>query len=195
MDEEHAERAIRRFYEFDDSDLAANRQGQLSERQLGVIRAVSNQRKILGNAIRIFSIVISVGIMAILGFVLLLSLVLRAWNSGETVGMTWGSIGITALLIAGYYFSHLLFKKANANYVLRTVQGPVTLSSFRVRIQRSGRSYLEHHMKIGEVEFVLEDELVGCIKDGENVAIYYLDYQDDSEGIIQSMEKLAENAG
>ncbi len=46
-------------------------------------------------------------------------------------------------------------------------------------------------MEIGGVTFVLDDELVGRIKEGEDYAIYYLDYQDGSEGIIQTVEKFA----
>jgi hypothetical protein len=44
---------------------------------------------------------------------------------------------------------------------------------------------------VGGVTFVLEDELVGKINKDEVYAIYYLDYQDGSEGIIQSMERIS----
>ena len=54
-----------------------------------------------------------------------------------------------------------------------------------------GHSYKQYQMQIGGVEFVLDDDLVGHIKEGETYVMYYVDYQDGSEGIIQSVERLA----
>jgi len=45
---------------------------------------------------------------------------------------------------------------------------------------------------VGNYEFVLDDELVGKVKQGETYAVYFIDYQDGTQGIIQSMEKLQE---
>jgi hypothetical protein len=36
------------------------------------------------------------------------------------------------------------------------------------------------------------DDLVGKVKDGEGYAVYFIDYQNGTEGIIQSMERLAD---
>ena len=45
-------------------------------------------------------------------------------------------------------------------------------------------------MKFGEVVFVLDDELVCLINSGERYMVYYVDYMNGGEGIIQSLEQL-----
>jgi hypothetical protein len=188
MNEDHNNRALRSFYEFNDDDLDANRQGRLSEKQLKVIKAVSNNRRMLAYAIGGFALLIGLLILGVVVIALLLCLVAQTWNSGATTGIISGVAGIIVLFGVAAYFMRLLLRKANAKCVLRTAQGAVHLTA--VNVSSGHRSYKEHQMQIGNALFVLEDELVGRIKEGEDYAVYYLDYQDGSEGIIQSLEKV-----
>lgn len=55
-----------------------------------------------------------------------------------------------------------------------------------------GKAYTQYQFVVGNYEFVLDDELVGKVKTGETYAVYFIDYQNGTEGIIQSMERLAD---
>ena len=132
------DQAIRDFYEFDDDDLYANRNGQLTEKQV----RMAAPRNALGSA---------GGILSLVG---------------------------------------LSKTKPQPRYVLKRAEGPVMLEEIPVTSSH-GKGYVEYHMKIAGVEFVLDDELVGVINQGDVCAFYYLDFQDGSEGLILSMESLA----
>ena len=187
MSEDRNHRALRNFYDFNDDDLEANRQGRLSQKQLDIINSVSKERRMLAYGIGAFALVIGIIILAVVLFAVLLLWATHDWNKGAVSGISAGVIGSLALFGVAAFFMRLLLKKANARYTLRTTRGGVHLTKVNVRART--RSYQQHQMQIGDALFVLDDELVGHIKEGEIYAVYYLDYQDGSEGIIQSLEK------
>ena len=193
MNEERVTRKLRDFYEFDDDDLAANRQGRLSPKQVQVIQSVSSERRMLGNAIGIVAGVIGLCVLAVVAFALFLSWVTQEWNAGANTGMVSGVVGTIVLFAVGFYFRRLLLSKARSKYILRAARGTVHLKNVSVHRAESHRGipdYEQHQMQIGDALFVLDDELVGLMKEGDKYAVYYVDYQDGSEGIIQSLEPL-----
>ena len=189
MDEKHINRTLREFYEFNDDDLEANRQGRLSAKQAEVIESVRNTRRTFGNMIGNFQNKLKMGLLIVVVILLLITLATKRWEITAApiiVGIFFliSDLGTTGLV------KRTLLAQANSTYILRTTRGPVHLTTIDARSGPHSNYYKEHQMQIGEPVFVLDDELVRCIKEGENYAVYYLDYQDGSEGIIQSLEKL-----
>jgi hypothetical protein len=186
MSKSGAERALRNFYEFGDEDLDANRQGQLTEKQLQEIQGRNNTFHMLGYGVGGAAMLLALLLVGLFCLVLLLWVLSKSW-AGAAAGIPAFVGGILVLGGGGFWFMRFMLAKAKSNYVLRSTRGPVHLSAVNVSTRRG--SYQESHMEIGGVLFVLEDELVGKIKEGEDYAVYYLDYQGGSEGIIQSLEK------
>jgi hypothetical protein len=184
-------RAWRRFYEFNDDDLYYNRLGKLSPKQTETVESVGRTLRTVNSALSKVFLLLGGGIIL---FSLLAMFLIWAINDPDMKGL-YGVTVMGLVIGSGMFWIGISFKryvpaKARTNYVLRTVQGPVHLTKFHIRTNKDTTSYVEHHMQFGDVEFVLEDELVKHIKEGENYAVYYLDYQDGSEGIIQSAERL-----
>ena len=186
--EAKAERAIRRFYEFDDTDLAANRSGQLTERQLNIVKSRNRLYYMVGYGLGGFILLCALcGLGAALLYFVLDWLVMKSWTISSYFGF---ASGILVATVGGGLIMKYGLSKAKSKFVLKKTEGPVVLEHFRVS-SSSHTSHLEYNMTVGGVTFVLEDELAGPIKKDQVYAIYYLDYQDGSEGIIQWMERLA----
>ena len=87
-----------------------------------------------------------------------------------------------------------IFLRSAANtksqVLLRSARGPVKIKGYKE--VSDGKRYTQYQFVVGNYEFVLDDELVGKVKQGETYAVYFIDYQDGTQGIIQSMEKLQE---
>ena len=180
---------IRNFYEFNDNDLAVNRSGRLTDSQLQAVKSRNNLFRMVGLAGGGFLILIALLLILILLIVLAVSFFARDW-SHSIIGMIALLAGIVILGGGGAFLVYFGLSKSKSNYVLRSTQGKVTLRTVNLTTSK-GHSYKQYQMQIGGVEFVLDDDLVGHIKEGETYVMYYVDYQDGSEGIIQSVERLA----
>lgn len=188
MDKEHINRTLQEFYEFNDDDLEANRQGRLSAKQVDVIESVRNIRRTFVNVIGDFEKKFKIGILISVVFLLFVTLITKKWEI-TAAPIALGILFLISDIATAGLVKRKLLGQANSDYILRTTRGNVHLTTINARSGPHSNYYKEHHMQIGDTVFVLDDELVGCIKEGENYAVYFLDYQDGSEGIIQSLEK------
>lgn len=188
MSQASADKALRNFYEFNDDVLEANRQGQLTENQLQEIQGRNNTFRLLGYGVGGAAMLLALLLVGLFCLTMSLWLISKSW-AGAAAGIPIFIISIPLLGGGGFWFMRFMLAKAKSKYVLRSTRGPVHLRAVNVRTRRG--SYQESQMEIGGVLFVLEDELVGKIQEGEDYAVYYLDYQDGSEGIIQSLERFA----
>jgi hypothetical protein len=186
---EHAmdEKLLKDVYEFDDEDLNANRSGRLSEKQLERLKQKNQFLKAGGKkAGRYFF-----GIAAILplcmvpvGFLTLF--ISKDWPHTLEA---WGASLLWLLIFGGIAIFLGSAGKTKAQVLLRTARGPVEIKKYNEQ-SSNGKRYIQYQFVVGNYEFVLDDELVGKVKQGESYAVYFIDYQDGTEGIIQSMEKL-----
>lgn len=192
MSEQSINKVLRKFYEFDDDDLYANRQYRLSDRQRKGMddRAAFVKKGGTKLAIYLYGLTaLFACIMIPLG--LLLVLALNDWKNGLM------ALGASALWIVifggmGLFMQFVGNPKPGQSNAVRGVSGPVSLS--QEERQSSGHHgtghYTVHFMTVGGATFELDDELVGKIKEGENYAIYYSNYPSGADGMILSMESL-----
>ena len=188
--EDKTSRKLQDFYEFDDADLEANRNGRMTDKQTQMM-AIRNRnfRRIgyLGGGFFLF-----IALLALCLWLMAFALwsLTNTWAGflGGTVGAGIGVVGgaIGATLLLRYRLS-----RGNGKFVFKKTEGPVAVE--KIHTSSSGtasRGFTEYHMTIGGVEFVLDDELVHIIKNGELWAFYYLDFQNGLEGLILSAEQM-----
>jgi hypothetical protein len=197
MNLEAKNKSLKRCYEFTDEDLKANRNGVLSESQLKSLEELKEFKLERAKVHSANLMTVAVVLLGAFFCLILPSLLLGLLIFGASVLSTFGEpsvlFGMIAMLVVGTGFIYAsrrlrdyLTKRATRKYVFRQVEGPVQLEE----LEMSGRykNYKQYQMKIGDAVFVLEDELVPHIKKGDNCVVYFLDYQDGSEGAIMSME-------
>ncbi len=192
MSEQSVNKVLRKFYEFDDDDLYANRQYRLGDKQRKGMEDRAAFLKKGGTKLAIYlygltalfaCIMIPVGLLSIL-----------AANDWEHGLMALGAAALWIVIFggSGLYMQFSGNTKPGQSNTVRGVSGPVSLR--QEEQQSSGHHgtghYTVHFMTVGGMTFVLDDELVGKIKEGENYAIYYTNYQSGADGMILSMESL-----
>jgi hypothetical protein len=183
------EQVLKNVFDFDDDDLNANRIGRLSEKQLDRLKQRNQFMKVGGKrAGRYF-----LGIAAILPLCMVpvgFSTLFVSKDLPHTLE-AWGASLLWLLIFGGIALFLRSAANAPSQVLLRTVKGPVKIKAYKEK-SSEGRAYTQYQFLIGQNEFVLDDELVGKVKQGEAYAVYFIDYQNGTEGIIQSMEKLPE---
>lgn len=192
MSVQSVNKVLRKFYEFDDDDLYANRQYRLSDKQLKGMEDRATFLKTGGAKLAIFfygltalfaCIVIPVGLLSVLAF--------NDWEHGL---MAFGAAALWIVIFGGIglFMQFAGNPKPGQSYAVHSVSGPVSLDQEERQSSSNHGSghYTVHFMTVGGMTFVLDDELVGKIKEGENYAIYYTNYQSGADGMILSMESL-----
>jgi len=192
MSGQNVNKTLKKFYEFDDDDLYANRQYRLSDRQRKGMDDRAAFLKTGGRKLAIFfygltalfaCIMIPVGLISVL--------VLNDWGHGL---MALGAAVLWIVIFGGIglFMQFAGNPKPGQVHAVRSVSGPVSLSQEEQQSSSHSGSghYTVHFMTLGGKTFVLDDELVGEIKEGENYAIYYTNYQNGADGMILSMESL-----
>jgi hypothetical protein len=169
MNDERNKQVLRKFYDFDDADLYANRQGQFSEKQLQVIQSVRDARGKGAKIINVFFVLMGSVSLGFSALILLVSSTSQKWYSGMVAVMIMGIVIGLASFGVGNSVMKRSQRKVHANYVLRTSQGIVHLTSIQASaIGSHGHKdyYREKHMQIGDAEFVLDEDIDGRIKEG-----------------------------
>ena len=183
-------RKLKDFYDFDDADLQANRGGKMSEKQTQMIANRNRVFRLVGIIGGGFFILIAV-LAAVIWLVAFVLWSLKGNWSGFQAGSLGAAIGVLGAGIAGTLILRYGLSKGNPKFVFKKTQGAVAVE--KIHVKSSGSSsggFTEHQMKVDGVEFVLDDELVGVIKNGEMWAFYYLEFKDGSEGLILSAEEI-----
>ncbi len=183
-------RTLKEFYDFDDADLEANRDGKLTEKQLRMMTTRNNAYRRVGYGGGGFFLGMAVLIALIWFIVFAFCLLTNNWSGfqGASIG---AGISVPISGVVGGLVLRYGLSKSNPKFVLKKTEGPVVVDEGNVQGDSETSSSVEHHMTIDGVQFVLDDELVGVIKADEVYAIYYLDLQDGSEGLILSLERIS----
>ena len=196
LDREAINHKLKKFYEFDDDDLYANQNGRLTPRQTQLLKNRGQVIRQVGYALAGLFAAIALCVGGLFLFTLLLDVLMDEWRpSTSTIPLIASCLGTLATAgIAGFIF-FTTQKRGKSSGVLRSLSGPlqvrvVELTSTTTKGSRS-RKYKQYQMSIGgSSEFVLDDELLGVVKDGAEYAIHFMDFQNGTEGLILSMEKL-----
>ncbi|HVM71678.1 MAG TPA: hypothetical protein VMT91_07955 [Anaerolineales bacterium] len=169
------EQALRNYYEFDESDLEANRNGRLSDSQRRKLLALDKGT----NPILIGLVVIFFAVASIF------PLVYRQVNPATVIWvLIWGGLGC-------YVLYCILFPSSTsiAKITVKKAEGPIRFVA--VESGSSGNE-LEYELRIGKVKLDREDhELTDIMKAGDVFAVYYYDRKDGTGNHILSAQWLS----
>ncbi len=172
------------FFKIDESDLQANRSGNLSEKQKNEIVKRRNDWKKTG--INYSSVVILIG----LGIIVIDAMI--SYLHGTFPHLVLGAVitgGVLALLGALWLYLTLTGESGKADLSKDTVkkaEGPANI--IKAERTRSNNGTIEHYfayeLHIGEKEFDVDGSLTNIMMQQDEYAVYY----DDRNGRILSME-------
>jgi hypothetical protein len=187
------DQSLKDYFHFDEGDLQANRNGQLSAKQRQNLLAGQKSDRRWG---LVGGLGCGVGFLAIasifpLVFIPLGLTQLQKGDMGGAIGslipaviwaLIWGAIGFFAI----WGGVNGAINKPEP-LTLKSVTGPVNI----VGVERTSggkhhHTYIQHELHIGDQEFDVQESLAGHVMQGDTYAVYYVD--DDN---VLSLERLA----
>ncbi len=190
--------ALGDFLHFDETDLYANRNGRLSERQQqNLLEQYKSGKRYgflggLGCGVFFFAIASSFPI-AVTPHALA---ALQKGRVGEAVGtfigigvwtLIWGGIGCY-----GFWSAISSVAKKRAAVSLKSVVGPINLvgvekeTSSGTGMESTTSTYIQHELRVGRQKFEVAGDLGGYLMQGDTYAIYYIDANQ-----IMSLERVS----
>jgi hypothetical protein len=168
------EKALADYFEFDEYDLAANRNGRLSERQRRkLVELDKGSNPILIGLALFFLAVASI-----------FPLVFKQVNPGTVIWvLIWGGLGC-------YVLYCLLFPSATpiSKIIVKKVEGPVHF------VPMDGGRYaeVEYSFRIGKEKMeAVDHRLTDIMQAGDNFTVYFHDPKDGTGNHILSLEYLS----
>ena len=163
------------YFDFDNTDLEANRNGQLSQRQrLGLER----QRNQFKAATRVVGIVIAIGSLLILAVIIALGLLDHSPFLEIVIPLLFvAPLGFAAFLISGRFNV--------APFAVKRLEGPVHLGVSN-QPGRRGVRYRRFALQVDGHAFAVDPELSKVIQNGDRYRVYYASDWED----ILSVEEL-----
>jgi hypothetical protein len=170
---------LRKFYQFDDSDLFANRSGIITPKQR---QRVYHQRRVVRNWARIVGLVLIIG--DLLGFYFL-------WHNGlieADIVSILNSWTIFIPLLMGVAAVWVSFSKEK-EITLKSVEGKIEV--VKIRSYGHGYHYYEFELHCGKEKFEANSQLAETLVKGNVYVIYYFkDSANDWVTRILSMERV-----
>ena len=179
---------LKEFWKFEDADLAANRNGQLSEKQkiflTGEHKTQKNVFLGVGGVIAVLFCCLPV---LLIGSKMVLPLLISGdlGNLQELLpfaalgGIGLVGIGMAVLVIGAVVGVYLLRAGKKADITVKHAEGKAAYSWGTKRVRTPGsnvRSYEDVrvlHLSFGDKEFEVHEQLQDVIKEGEEWTIYY----------------------
>jgi hypothetical protein len=194
------DQALREYFKFDEADLAANRNGALTEKQKQKLIQDNKSSKTWGVGCGIGALVLFLGIASIFPIVFI-PMGLHSMQEGDMGGaigsfiaagvwaLVWGGIGIGAAV-----FGLKSGTEDRSKVVLKKVAGPINLVGVE---KRSGgehpHTYIDHELHIGQEEFDVDEDVAGFMMQGDPYAFYFIENLDGTGKNVMSAERLAKN--
>ncbi len=194
MEREAINQKIKKFYEFNDDDLFANKNGRLSQKQINDMRDRSKTIRMVGYLAGGFFTLLALCMGTLLLFVLMLNFLDKHGASVDISTLV--TLVITFILFAGIggYVLWRTTVRGKSTGVIRNISGPIQIRAVELSTtSKTGRKryYKQYQMRIGDSsEFVLDDDMVSVVKEGDEYSVNFMDFQNGLEGLILSMEKL-----
>ncbi len=166
---------LMRYFDFDNADLEANRNGQLSEKQRARLQG---ERRRFTNSARVLGVIIGAGSLAILGLIVALGLLDQSLFLEIVIPlMCIAPLGFAAYLMSGKY--------EIAPFAVKRLEGPVHLRP-SAKASPLGTGARRYALTVDGHSFTVKPELQRVIRDGERYRVYYASDWDD----ILSLEPL-----
>ena len=179
---------LKTFWKFDDADLAANRNGQLSEKQKTFLAGEhKTQRGVflgIGGAILLIFCCLPVVLFGARG---LLPMLISGFPSdpSEMIPLiAMGGFGLVFFVIIGVIVVAIvgflvLRASKKADIAVKRAEGKVTYAWGTKRVRTPGSSVRRYedirvlHINLSDKKFEVKEELQEMIREGEEWAIYY----------------------
>ncbi len=165
------DRKIMDYFNFDESDLQANRNGRLTVRQLEDLKTEDASANAFSR---------NIGIALIVGSLIGMGILFRKISLDASL---FGLAGCLAPILIGALFIRLGLKKQN--FTLVKAEGRVNWvkeRSYSPTLKREVSAYVMH---IDEASFEAESEAAGFIMQGDVYSVHYVEETDQ----IMSLEK------
>jgi|SRR5450759_721424 len=154
---------LKQYFKFDDADLAANRIGEVTPKQVArLTKEVTSSRTaglIFGSllmSVALLPTLLTVGTVKQMGIVFILP-----WTCIWLP--IWGAIGYA--LIRGAFKKHVV--------TLQKVEGPINIVKTESYSSESHTTSYDYELHIGGKEFDVESDLADYMMQGDTYAIYY----------------------
>jgi hypothetical protein len=177
---------LKEFWTFDDADLAANRNGQLSERQKALLVGEhATQRKAFFGVGGVMAVILLCVPVLVIGTRLVIPAILSRDFQLQNllpVGIGMGtvlSILIPLILVIGLY---LLRANKQADLSIQRTAGKAVYSTGTKRVRNPGNSAKPYedvrvlYLSLGDKKFEVPNDLKEIIREGEEWIIYYTSY-------------------
>jgi hypothetical protein len=178
--------ALKDFWKFDDVDLAANRNGQLSEKQKALlVREHAMQQKAffgVGGVVAVIFLCIPVLVLG--SRVVIPAILSRDFQVQKLLPVSVGmgtvlTILVPLLLVIGIY---LLRANKQADLSIQRAAGKAIYSTGTKRVRNPGNSARPYddvrvlYLSLGDKKFEVHNDLKEILREGEEWSIYYTSY-------------------
>jgi hypothetical protein len=178
---------LKDYFKFDEGDLQANRDGNLSEKQKMIL--LKRRKDFKNNGIKYASICVAIG----LGIIVIdwgISVARQAPHADSGALITAGVVILLGFLMLLLTLTSESAKTDISKDMVKKAQGPVNiLKADRTRNDSSGHiaHYFAYELHIGGKAFDVDENLADVIMQNDECAVYY----DDFNGKILSVEFLS----
>jgi len=181
---------IKDYFEFDDNDLMANRNGQLTEKQQKVLSEDLKYGRMFGIGCSVLLLIIACAFPPIYYAPALINALQSQSISGLSgfwsLASLWTPIGVAMALL--WFFN--MYSKSKPKTLLKKEVGPVNIVAVERRDDSKHPSYLVNVLHIGSLAIDIKDALVGHMLQGDIYSVYYVENNDGSEKQVLSLELL-----
>ncbi len=163
------------YFNFDNADLEANRNGQLSQKQRDRLQG---ERRTFKNSARVVGVIVGLGSLVLLGIIIALGMLDHSPFLEIVIPLLFiAPLGFAAYLISGRY--------EIAPFAVKRLEGPVHLRP-SAKASPIGTGSRRYALLVDGHAFTVDPELQKLIRDGERYRVYYASDWDD----ILSLEPL-----
>jgi len=168
---------LRKYFDFDDADLFANRNGYLSPRQQ------ARDKKETSSTIKIMRAIGFILLALALLPIIILLIEKSAWQTWLFWGLIWPALGVFLA-----FWAFRFARATSTDDILKTVEGRVNIIKEEME-EANMHKYYDYYWNIGGVKFdVADSDKVDILQQGEPYRVYYLDLAKE----IMSLEKIPE---
>lgn len=171
---------LRKFFEFDESDLAANRSGKLSAKQKSKLETSEKGADQIFIGAGIFFIIVALIVIYFVAGESILKLFSgESLSSQDTLAIVLGG-GLPALLFGFFAFGAFKLGTSKMDNSVQTVQGKVNFVKVEKQVPTSTssvssyRTVQQYELRVGKVAFEnVGEELLNIIDEGDTYTFYY----------------------
>jgi uncharacterized membrane protein len=168
---------LRDYFDFNDADLFANRNGYLSPRQQ------AREKKDALSTKKMLKIVGVILLVLALLPIIILFILKAAWHTWLFWGLIWPILGVFLA-----FWAFRFARATSTEDTLKTVEGRVNIIKEEME-EANMHKYYDYYWNIGGVKFdVADSDKVDILQQGDMYRVYYLDLEKQ----ILSLEKIPE---